>query len=593
MNKFITTLLCLAGSAILFNANAVEREYTQFTAFQTNGSETIIPDGNYIMVFAPSNGTEFHYMNPIEQKMSGRLVLTWSLKQVTVTCDSKRNIVANSDYAVTITRTGTSTYTLLNSNNNYLVSNRDYDLREGTSGSWNLTYEPGDDSDQSEHSLKFTYSTTNRGIKYRDSSGDFTAINGMTSSSRPYPTIYTVVPTLSASASNISGVSSIANGNVFNVLKDNVNADAKVNVQVNYATRIEYKINGGDTQNTTSDSFSLDQAVAQEVGSTKVELTAYDANGTAYPMNFTINVGEAPVIPQNDEAVVEGSQENTWSTNVTESDATGVSLTTYNIDGSSTVEPKGDGILTISDFSLKNARYIVKASNNFLANQSLEFNFISTINNKLSAIYGKDKAPYQAFIVFSNNSDRITEGCPQSIEIPMTPNSDYTQWTCDFDNILEKSAQDLFYYIPWIATEFKIELKIVPRDSNTPMILSGKGMSVAEMPGRNREAAAKISAQDSSAYSFVVDGGDTLIYKAGLSADGSTFKMIAGSAKFEPFVTNSITLSPSSNIETGISDINPDANEAEYYNLQGIRVDNPQQGIYIRRQGNKTTKVIL
>lgn len=31
----------------------------------------------------------------------------------------------------------------------------------------------------------------------------------------------------------------------------------------------------------------------------------------------------------------------------------------------------------------------------------------------------------------------------------------------------------------------------------------------------------------------------------------------------------------------------------EYYNLQGIRVDNPQNGIFIRRQGNKASKVIL
>ena len=31
----------------------------------------------------------------------------------------------------------------------------------------------------------------------------------------------------------------------------------------------------------------------------------------------------------------------------------------------------------------------------------------------------------------------------------------------------------------------------------------------------------------------------------------------------------------------------------EYYNLQGIRVANPEHGFYIKRQGNKTTKVIL
>lgn len=31
----------------------------------------------------------------------------------------------------------------------------------------------------------------------------------------------------------------------------------------------------------------------------------------------------------------------------------------------------------------------------------------------------------------------------------------------------------------------------------------------------------------------------------------------------------------------------------EYYNLQGVRVDNPQPGIYIRRQGSKVSKVLL
>ncbi|MCM1521771.1 MAG: hypothetical protein NC039_03850 [Muribaculaceae bacterium] len=31
----------------------------------------------------------------------------------------------------------------------------------------------------------------------------------------------------------------------------------------------------------------------------------------------------------------------------------------------------------------------------------------------------------------------------------------------------------------------------------------------------------------------------------------------------------------------------------EYYNLQGIRVENPENGIYIRRQGNKVTKVLV
>ena len=45
---------------------------------------------------------------------------------------------------------------------------------------------------------------------------------------------------------------------------------------------------------------------------------------------------------------------------------------------------------------------------------------------------------------------------------------------------------------------------------------------------------------------------------------------------------------------TGIADIVADENApVEYFNLQGIRVDNPENGLYIRRQGNKVTKVIV
>ncbi len=44
----------------------------------------------------------------------------------------------------------------------------------------------------------------------------------------------------------------------------------------------------------------------------------------------------------------------------------------------------------------------------------------------------------------------------------------------------------------------------------------------------------------------------------------------------------------------GVSDITVDDNaEAEYYRLDGVKVSEPTNGIYIRRQGNKVTKVIV
>ncbi len=46
---------------------------------------------------------------------------------------------------------------------------------------------------------------------------------------------------------------------------------------------------------------------------------------------------------------------------------------------------------------------------------------------------------------------------------------------------------------------------------------------------------------------------------------------------------------------TGIEDIDIDSVNApvEYFNLQGVRVANPENGLFIRRQGNKVTKVII
>lgn len=53
-------------------------------------------------------------------------------------------------------------------------------------------------------------------------------------------------------------------------------------------------------------------------------------------------------------------------------------------------------------------------------------------------------------------------------------------------------------------------------------------------------------------------------------------------------------LMPFDPFSTGITDIEADsAAPAEYFNLQGIRVDKPGKGMYIMRQGNISRKVIL
>ncbi len=45
---------------------------------------------------------------------------------------------------------------------------------------------------------------------------------------------------------------------------------------------------------------------------------------------------------------------------------------------------------------------------------------------------------------------------------------------------------------------------------------------------------------------------------------------------------------------TGVEDVVEDANApVEYYDLTGRRVDNPTKGIYIKKVGNRTQKIML
>lgn len=57
----------------------------------------------------------------------------------------------------------------------------------------------------------------------------------------------------------------------------------------------------------------------------------------------------------------------------------------------------------------------------------------------------------------------------------------------------------------------------------------------------------------------------------------------------EPVQIASVTLSSTS----GVAAIESTDAPAEFFNLQGVRVANPENGIFIRRQGNKVSKVVV
>lgn len=78
------------------------------------------------------------------------------------------------------------------------------------------------------------------------------------------------------------------------------------------------------------------------------------------------------------------------------------------------------------------------------------------------------------------------------------------------------------------------------------------------------------------------------------SKDMTTISRAGGTPKYKVGEAEVLGLYFTNNDNSGIEGVVAEDNApAEYYNLQGIKVENPENGMYIRRQGGKATKVIV
>ena len=107
-----------------------------------------------------------------------------------------------------------------------------------------------------------------------------------------------------------------------------------------------------------------------------------------------------------------------------------------------------------------------------------------------------------------------------------------------------------------------------------------------------------------SYYNVIVEGTDvqgSVYYPTdqviGMLEDGKTYKLtgyftaISGSStKYFNIIVTGINVSEVGGVESVGIDLNA---PVEYYNLQGVRVNNPSKGVYILRQGDKTSKVVV
>lgn len=58
--------------------------------------------------------------------------------------------------------------------------------------------------------------------------------------------------------------------------------------------------------------------------------------------------------------------------------------------------------------------------------------------------------------------------------------------------------------------------------------------------------------------------------------------------------TGELTMTPTADNPTAVAEIAADENApVEYFNMQGVKVENPENGIYVRKQGSKVSKVVV
>lgn len=123
-------------------------------------------------------------------------------------------------------------------------------------------------------------------------------------------------------------------------------------------------------------------------------------------------------------------------------------------------------------------------------------------------------------------------------------------------------------------------------NNNVPLYLSN-GATVAVAEGGELTNTERISLVPAADYVFT--DGTALVSNC---SDLSKFDLATNEYHLEKDENGNLVLAAGE--PTGIEAVAVEAEgEVEYYNLQGVRVAEPTTGLYIRRQGNKATKVLV
>lgn len=159
-----------------------------------------------------------------------------------------------------------------------------------------------------------------------------------------------------------------------------------------------------------------------------------------------------------------------------------------------------------------------------------------------------------------------------------------------FDMVIEKGADANSYNITSFASYTDIYMLPATAEGNVLTINGAYNFLTAgqtyEQMGESSYSATEPTGEIKITYeNGVYTMTNFLVWTVTWAEGSNTYKMKESFAN--------ITMTKNNN-ETAIESVEIDANApVEYYNLQGVKVVNPSNGLFIKKQGNKAVKVIL
>lgn len=538
--------------------------YVQFTGYGSDGS---VPDGKYLFVGENASTGALSYM--AEEDIANDNSIYRNAVKVTPFEDGR--IGVSDKYAITVKKEEGANYSLITADGKYLYAESSTDPSgEGESQTTTTTYSViGGDADQgqgqwtanvADNKVEFVWSDSDKGtLRFNSGASRFKTYVGSTGTK-----FYLYAPTPKP-AMVVCTDATITNEEIHIAVNKTITFKSegagKMACQVLDSSNVEtFDIDDGDTYTFTAASEPTEQIIT---------IIPYDKYGAAYnPSKLVVSVHthDVPTISYN--LLEDVNKVKFIATNGEISE-----IRPYRIDG--TLADAVSYANNTADIAFSNPRYKVSAKNTFGDTVEESFSFIDVLSEREGV-----KSPYSAYLVYKNATGTTYERNEAVFELDKAVDS----FTYSMEGVLLK-GNDLKNDYPFLLEDYTISLHVSWLRADSPIFLQAKDNTGSEAPARAKalddiDAAVGI-------YDFVESGGAPLYF----NSEGKN--AINGSVVFVPFEYAQLKIDNIQDVVTAIGEIlDEDDTEEVFYNLQGVRVENPDKGIYIRVKGNKTEKIL-